>query len=845
MSGHRRGEVAQTNLKSIERGILFQISLLAAAALMFESTLTRFLAVAQYYHFAFLVVSLALLGFGASGSILHFKLIFRRSASGFDANSAGRRLLVMASTGFAGSVVFAYLIVNLLPFDSYRIAWDSSQVFLFALYYLSLTIPFLFVGLGVGGSLMLFREQNQQVYASNLAGSATGVLTAPIAMWAAGVPGAVVGVVLIGLAAGIIGSRKLIHPGRNLMILLALVGLGVFMYLTGMNFAGRAPLGMALSPYKGLTNILRIPGARTIFAKWNALSRIDVVSGGNIRLMPGLSYAFPKNPPEQLGLAIDADSVQPITLTHPDHFEASGYLPETIAFWLRPEAKSLVLEPGGGLGVIQALAAHARSVTAVVNNPLVVEALDSTAGEFNIYRDKRVTLVGSSAREFLNGTYESFDVIFIPLTDNYKPVASGAYSLTETYLYTVEALEGILGKLSDHGIFVATRWLQIPPSEEIKYLAITVDALSNRGIDRLSDKFIAFRSIQTMTILLQPDGWNLEEIKAVRSYCETRRYDLIWAPDITKDDVNRFNLLPEPYYYEAANRLINTRDREEFYNSYEYRIEPPIDDQPFFFHFFKWAQTPQVLAAIGHVWLPFGGSGYLVLVALLILIVSLSMLLIGIPYLVSIRSSIQRDKNRKSNQDDRKPWHSLAVLLYFSSIGVAFMLIEIPLIQRSILMLGHSIYAFSVVVFVLLCASSLGSLFSGTPRYEPRWAMAALTAVALITVLISDEFIQYALGWSFYAKVVGMTVCLIPIGFLMGVPFPIGMKQLVGEDDQLIAWAWAINGCASVIASVLVAILVLSTGISPVLFLGAGFYLLATIILLLANRGLSAVSALL
>ncbi len=835
MRGRRGSEVNQTSA-GFDRGILFKISLLAAAALMFESTLTRFLAVAQYYHFAFLVVSLALLGFGASGSILHLRAVRRWSAQAIEANLASRRLMLLSGTGFSGSVIFAYGIVNLLPFDSYRVAWDYRQVVLFALYYLSLTVPFLFVGLGIGGALIIFSEQNQRIYASNLAGSAAGVLTAPVVMWAAGVPGAVLGAILLGLTAGVLRSRSLPSAWRLVHSLVILAGIGLLTHLTIANLANRAPLGMTLSPYKGLSAAMRIPGARVIFSRWNALSRIDVVSGGSIRMMPGLSYIFPENPPEQLGLAFDADSVQPLTLIQPDQFEAAGYLPETIAFLLRPEAKSLVLEPGGGLGVLQALAAGADSVTVVIDNPLVFDAVSETAGGLNVFQDGRVTQINSSAREFLGKKDKTFDVIFLPLTESYKPVASGAYSLIETYLYTVEGLESVLEKLSENGIFVSTRWLQTPPSEEIKFMSTALEALKNQGTSRFSDEIIAFRGLQTMTFLLQPDGWQSKEVAEVRRFCETRKYDLVWAPDITEEDVNRFNLLPEPVYYEVINELMKTPDREAFYDSYSYNIEPPHDDRPFFFHFFKWEQTPQLLAAIGHVWQPFGGSGYFVLIALLILVLCLSLLMIGIPYLVGIRSSTTDNEIRKWFQSGPHIWRELYVFMYFSSIGVAFMLIEIPLIQRSILLLGHSIYAFTIVVFVLLSASSLGSLLSGSPRFEPRRAMAALTVCALITVTASKEFLQYAVGWSFFTKAAVLSVFLMPIGVLMGVPFPSGMKLLAGEDDRLIAWAWAINGCASVIASVVAALLALSSGFSLVMFLGAGSYLLATIIILLADR---------
>ncbi|MEJ5199166.1 MAG: hypothetical protein WHX53_09600, partial [Anaerolineae bacterium] len=337
---------------------MWGVAMLAAATLLLESTLTRLLAVAQFYHFAFLAVSLALLGFGASGTLLGVAPRLRRAAA--------ERVLLACSAGFAACTGIAYAVVNLLPFDSYSIAWDRRQIGLFVLYYLALTLPFLCGGLGIAAGLAAGDESRRpRVYAANLLGSAAGALLALAAGELAGVPGAVLIAALVGFLPVLWLAPARPTGLRSAAALAALAAAVGFALLASANLhaSGRIGLGMTISPYKGLAHAWRVPGATTLFGRWDAVSRVDVVAGAGTRALPGLSYACAGLPPVQLGLAHDADALLPITLARPEDFAAAACLPEALAFELRPHAHVLVLEPGGGLGILQALAAGASRVT--------------------------------------------------------------------------------------------------------------------------------------------------------------------------------------------------------------------------------------------------------------------------------------------------------------------------------------------------------------------------------------------------------------------------------------------------------------------------------------------------
>jgi hypothetical protein len=790
------------------------VAALAAASLLIESTLTRLLAVAQFYHFAFLVISLALLGFGASGTVLFL-------APRLQAVPLGR-LLAWAGIGFAAAVAAAYASVNFLPFDSYSLAWDRRQILLFLLYYLALALPFLCAGIGIGAALAGTRGVSHRVYAANLLGSAAGVLVAPLALWLAGVPGAVLISALIGLAPAVLDR----HAGRMrpLAGLLLVVGAAGFSVLVALNMSDRAPLGMTISPYKGLSHARRYPGARNVFGRWDSVSRVDVIAGAGTRALPGLSYTYPGVPPVQHGLSLDAESLQPVSVVAPERFEAAAYLPEAVAFRLRPGARTLILEPGGGLSILQALAGGAGEVDAVEGNALTRRAVAVT-NPLDPYALPGVRTILENSRSYLRRGEDSaaFDVIAVPLTDAYRPVASGAYSLAESYGLTVESFRDALARLAPGGLLVATRWLQIPPSEDLRLVATLAEALARRGIEQPGEALVAYRGIQTLTVLAKPDGWHSEELELVREFAGSRRFDMVWAPGIQPEETNRYNRTPTPEHYEAARDLLLAfpGSASRFYAGYPFAIAPPTDDHPFFFHFFRWGQTPRVLATLGRTWQPFGGSGYLVLLALLVLVLVLGAVLILLP--LAFR--------RQAMTGSFAPGLRRRVVAYFGLLGLAFLFVELPIIQRWILLFGQPTYAFTAAVLTILLFSGLGSALVRSPRVHPRAVVPSLVILGCAVALAGPCLNQASLGWPAGWRTMVAVASLAPLGFLMGMPFPLGLAWLERSSSPLVPWAWAVNGCASVLASVLAAILALSVGFTAVLLIGAGCYAAAAAVM--------------
>jgi hypothetical protein len=808
--------MAQTRVSAPAPVIYAALLVLSVSVLTFEINLTRLFSVSQFYHFAFMVVSLALLGSGASGTFLS---IFPRLGRANPAGSLGW-VALLGSLAMVGS----YLLINGAPFDSFSIAWDRRQALILTVHYIALALPFFFSGMAVSLYLEAYPARRGQIYAANLIGSAVGcglALVLPALLGGVGVVIFSSGLgALAALGAGLRterGRQVRLHAARMAvgaaLVLLALVD-GVMRLTDGPTLT---LFDLKLSPYKSLSYALQVPGAEIVQSEWNAFARVDWVTSPGIRSFPGMSYLYMEALPVQEAIFVDGDDLSPVMRPGVDTAFAA-YMPAAIAFELRPQADALILEPRGGLDIVVAQSQGAARVTAVEANPLVIEA----AGE--IYRSPGVQTVVDTDRSYLQRGEQLFDVIVFSHTGAYRPIRSGAYSLMEDYRYTVETFVNALEHLHPDGLLSITSWLQTPPSEELRVFAISVTAVEQLGGDPAA-QIAAFRGYNTLTLLVRRSPFTPAELEAVRQFAASRAYDLVYAPGIDPDEVNRYNILQEPVYYRAFTSLLATQPRSDFYEAYPYAVSPPVDDRPFFGHFFKWSQAGQVLAELGRTWQPFGGAGYFVILALLALALVTSAVLILLPLGVV----------RGRPGTGQASFH-LALPVYFGLIGFAYLLVEIPLIQRFILYLGHPAYALAIVLFTLLLFSGLGSRWS---HYLPvRITLPVLTVMLVALPLLLPALFRLTLAQPLGVRIGLTVVVLAPVGFLMGTPFPSGLRHFLGESEHSphLPWIWSINGAASVIAAVLAALLVLSFGFGWVLVIGSGCYVGAGIMAAVFTR---------
>ncbi|MCP3977283.1 MAG: hypothetical protein GY720_22570, partial [bacterium] len=420
-----------------------------------------------------------------------------------------------------------------------------------------------------------------------------------------------------------------------------------------------------------------------------------------------------------------------------------------------------------------------------------------------------------------------FDVIDLALTSPYRPVTSGAYSLAEDYSLTVEAFGSYLDRLDSDGILMVARWVQTPPSEETRLLGIADAALRRNQLDPMA-AVVMLRNYSNAILLVQPDGWSAADVAIVRRFAAEQRFDIVTMRGLDPAETNRFSVITDERYSVLAAEMLAATDPGPLYAAYEFDISPPTDDHPFFGHYFKWNQAGDVLDSLGRTWQPFGGAGYLVLVAFLALATVSAVVLIVAPLAVRRRAG----GSRLAAPAGLRWW----TVGYFGLLGMAFLLVEIPLVQLYILLVGDATTAFAVVLFAVLVASGLGSMIS--PRVPWAFAAMMLTVMAAAYPFLIRGLTTVALPAPLPVRVIVGAAAIAPLGFLMGIMFPRGIAHLELRAPQLVAWAWGINGTASVTSAVTAALLALAFGFSFVLGIGAAGYGLAALLAMQANRSL-------
>jgi len=785
----------------MRRKINISLFLISFSVFLYQVCLLRILSIADFYHFAFLIVSVALLGFGISGSFLYFFINKIKDS---------RLLLIIFAFGFSLSVIISFIVINLVPFDSFKIAWEIRQIFYLFIYYLFMIIPFFFGGCFIG---YVFYQQDKPslTYFFNLIGSAIGAIAFLFLILITNKTGIILISSCLGLAAVLILiSKKYIKVFATVLVLfLAIVLL--------LNFFYPSLWEIRVSPYKSLASVLRNPDSELIYADENASTRIEVVKSGSIKSAPGLSLKYQGIPPSQLGLTVDADNLSPITSFEEDSVDFLNYMPQSLLFGFNKKYDHiLIVEPGGGLDILAAVYFEDAQVYVVQNNSLMVNALKNEFSEYsgNLYSKENITVIDDSVRNFCRTTDVKFDLIILSLSDSFHPISSGAYSLNENYLFTRECFSCLLDIIKPNGLIAVTRWAQVPPSENLKLLSTMVESMDENQAHDLSSRFFAFRSWSTLTTMFKQDNFKVDEIRKLTERAAQLNFDLVYSSGLNIEETNRYHKLDQPYYYQFYKTIIegSRKSRKSFYDHYYFNIEPATDDKPYFYNFFKFRQIPEIVKYFGKTTQPFSGGGYLILVAALIISILLSLFLILFPL---------RIKKLKARFKGKYPY-----LIYFFLIGFGFFFIELPFIQKFILILGKPAYSLSVVLFSLMLFAGLGSFFTERYRIKINWVIPLLVAYVALFIVGFRYFSGFLLSRVLWQRFVLTILLVMPAGFLMGMPFPLGIIKAKQREPGIIPWLWAVNGCASVIGSIAAVVLSLHggflvvIGISGLLYLG-------------------------
>jgi spermidine synthase len=788
------------------------IGLLSGCLLAYEITLTRLFSMVLWHHFAYMIISAAMLGYGASGTAL--TLLQEKIASHF------KTVYLVATVMMALTMPAAFLLAQQVPFNPLELLWDQAQLPRLFIIYLLVVLPFFFGGACVGLVLWHFGAQAGRIYAADILGAGAGSL-------------------------GVVGILFFMPPNNLLLVLAALTlvaaaiaaielkarpeWLAKGFLVLALLMTAAAPAGwlkIQPSPYKDLSQTLNISGMRVIEERSSPLGQVAVVESTRIpfRYAPGMSLNALDEPPPQLEIFVDGNG--PTALTRFDGNLAPlaylGQLTSALPYHVLESAaerpRVLVLGAGAGSDVLQALYYGAGEVDAVELDRNVIDLVRNRFSDFsgNLYQRPGIRVYEGEARGFASARPGHYDLIQVALLDSFGIASAGLYGLSESYLYTVEALRTYIDRLAPDGILSITRWLTLPPRDSLKLFATAIAALEEEGAPDPAMRIVMIRGWKTVTVLIKKSDFSSNEIAAAREFSRTRSFDLAYYPGMGPEEANRYNLLRQPYFYESAIALLGPQ-RQDFLDRYKFYIEPATDDRPYFFRFFKWDAAVELFSLRQQGGMALLDWSYPLLVVTLVQAVAASSLFILAPLAVS---------------GCRHTLPTARVALYFLAIGFAFMFMEIAFIQKFILFLAHPLYALAVVLCAFLVFAALGSWLAGRNGGRPGMrgitvAVMVLGAVALLYLAILPHLFEALIHLPDPVKII-ISVALIAVpGICMGIPFPTGVARLARTMPGAIPWAWAINGFASVVGAVLATLLAVHLGFSAVILLAVVLYGLA------------------
>lgn len=767
------------------------MAITTVAMLMLELTLTRIFSVVFYYHFAFLAISLALFGLGIGG-------IFSYVVAGRTTNLFRTLGLISLANGAVTVGALAYL----LNFEAAPVVWQLGLV------YAVCSLPFFGAGLVISLVIAETIDRVDKVYFFDLLGAAGGCLALVPLLNTLGGPNTVIASAVLFVSAGAVwytlsGAIR----GRVVAVAVALAMAG-------------------LVAVNAKTRILDIRYAKghdlgsEQFVKWNSFSRIAI--------------APEKLGSQQLLIYIDADASTGIPRYDFENLtedERRGLLYDTpgIPFILRPGAKTLVIGPGGGWDIARALASGSRDITGVEINPIIANTIMRERFpdlSRRIYFRPEVRIHVEDGRSFIRSSAEKYQVLQATLVDTWASTAAGAFALSENNLYTVEAFRDYFEHLTDDGLLAFTRWGFEPPRESLRLVTLADAALRQLGETETWRHVIVGRA--NVNLL---EGWGATDLVLVARKPFSGA-DVETAREALRESRHEAVYLPGDTDGSAFARFLRASDRAAFYRSYPYNVRPVTDNRPFFFYtvqprelvdFVRGSNKAESADHKINIAVPvlFG----LVLVSLLA-----TGLLLLLPPLV-LRSRLPREKGVRR------------FLMYFVCVGVGYIVIQVALIQKFVLFLGHPTYALTVIVFSMLVSSGAGSYCSrrfGTfalPRLRRVLALVAVL-VALLAVTVSP--ITYGgVGLPFGVRVLLTILLIAPVGFVMGMPFPSGLAILRNWHEPSVRWAWSLNAAASVLGSGAAIFLALYIGLRETLLAGGLLYLgaLATLHFVRSDRG--------
>ncbi|HET8890348.1 MAG TPA: hypothetical protein VFQ41_15710 [Candidatus Angelobacter sp.] len=783
------------------RAVMLAVALVSLSSLLLELALTRLFSVVLFYHFAFFAISVALLGLGSGGVFAHIR---QEWLERFELRALGARLCLLNSI----CILAAVEAVLHTPVSLEVTGRNFGKL---TIIYLAAAVPFFLTGLLF--SVLFARSSSQipQLYGADLAGGATACLTVVPLLNFIGAPNALL------LASACMAVAAALWSGEIKLRRVAYGLATAFILLIAANYSGK------------IIDVIYAKGVYhdpkwVEYSRWNAISRIEVDThlGGRY-------------------VVIDADATTAIMNVDPSRWEQPGSatptdtgLPSTSGFnWkkslmsaapsvanvLRPRGDFAIIGPGGGVDVMRAVANGSPSVTGIEINPTIANSVMRgryADYAFHLYELPQVHIHVQDGRSYIRSSHDQYDVVQMTLVDTWASTAAGAFALSENNLYTIEAFREYFDHLKPDGMIAITRWEFKQPREALRVVSQGIEALHQVGISDPRQHFVVIadggldEDGRPVLVLAKKTPFTAAEYATVAAHVRENP-NLFWLNPAPEYD----GLQPLPPAAQAFRSLIESNDPAGFAQSYAYNVSPVSDSAPFFFFTLKTRHVIEnIMAGTGRGMDWRINLGVVVLGMLLIISIFAVLAFLILP--------LALHRHRQS-----APKTGIVALLYFITVGFGFILVEISLIQRFVLFLGHPTYALTVVVFLLLLSSGAGSVAARhriTSGGKVLPLLGLIAALIVVNVLLLPWLLSAAVGLPFIIKLAISALVLAPLGFLMGMPFPTGLRLV-----KTVEWAWALNAAASVLGSVMAMIIAIHFGLTVTLLCAAVAYLLAAV----------------
>ena len=773
------------------------ISIISAAIVAYEIQLMLFFTIVQWHHFAYMVISIALLGFGASGTLLS---LFR--------NEMLKRVdwllpFFMISSGLMMSISVRVSRMDFLLFDSYLLFVDRSQFARLLGSYLLFFLPFLMGSLALG---LVFVKKVAQIgtfYFSDMLGSGIGGILAIFLLWHLEPVDLPWVIALMPLLAGAMLIKK---KGGYLLSAYALLALGICFY------QGFSPFELKSSQFKSISYALNLPEAKIEAQQSSPYGLVQVVSSPVQRYAPGLSLSYVQEIKPSKVIFNNGNWYAAIPQGNiDDNLHVLNYSTLALPYVLESPKNVLIFQAGAGFEVAHALKNKAAHIFAIEPNAIVTRLIKGPYAQYtdSLFYRPEVQVYNTSPRSYLKQSDKEFDLIQLPLSGAFGG-SVGLNALHEENLLTSEALLEMWQKLSPEGIIVLSSFIDVPPRIILKNAALIAGMLENLHITDPLEHVVAVRSWATLTYVIKKTALGPKDLLAVNRFCDDYGFDPVLLPG--SESKETYNTLEDDAVFSLVRKMFGPK-RSRLIEANDFNISIPSDNRPYFYQFLRLKNIVEQYKTLGER-SAFLELGYLIVLVTLIQLFLLAFALIIVPLF------------KLGFKGDQKTW----VLFYFSGLGLGYMFLEIVLIKYFERFLGHPIYAVATVISVMLISSGLGSLYSSKLNLEIK---KLIRLIAFISILI----IGYALSLGFllsqtaglplWGKLI-LTVLAIGIpAFFMGMPFPVGLQLVSKKNQSQVPWAWGINGCVSVISTSLATVIAVEFGFTVVLLLAALAYFIA------------------